>query len=267
MALHLDRLRDMLSPPYPKNLDHRFQDAWLLWLDLFNFEGCASFLLSGDHIEDESLADFGRQMLEHRFVAMPAEDIYFQWEASATGNNTHSLSVMVLEAEPDKLLRIGILKSFDGVGLSFPMIIDLYGENAFSLMNCEFESLPPQNITDIYDKRNMRMVLDELFGCLSLLVSKGTEKIHHGPSDRIKSKRVKKGLPPITEYVEIKTRSDLKHYGAGYSAERGSPRPHFRRGHIRELYRGTVKSRKVAVSPTFVNVDGQIPSLRPYRVT
>jgi hypothetical protein len=164
----------------------------------------------------------------------------------------------------DGILRVAMMRGADskfGSGFDLAYTINLYGEKAEFLLNSPWDNLSSWD-------RTARSYLDEMLSFFSLLAIKDVAKTEHKIPDRQKEKREKRGLPPLPEYVTLHvSRQAVEREAAAVGIDRSSPRPHFRRGHIRTLHRGTDGQRIIPVAPSWVNSapgEGRVPI---YRVT
>jgi hypothetical protein len=225
----------------------------------------AKFVLNGIDLYDEAVLDFGRQMACYRALAMPASAIFVQWDMAAirshvmdVGNISNippdvtGIFVRVL-SQDEQCLKISMTRVSKSSGLrgaDVPIAIDLFGAEAERLLN-----LPRQK--DIIDADSIvRTYLEELLAFLAVLAIKDVKRVQHAPSPRLRAKREKKNLPPLPDYVVLYVSSAaIARAGQEIGVDRSSPRPHFRRGHIRTLYRGSDQQRLVAVAPSWVRAE------------
>jgi hypothetical protein len=108
------------------------------------------------------------------------------------------------------------------------------------------------------------IISEVVVGLAAALLSKDTVK-HPGTtvSPRIQKKRARRGQPPINNPTIVRlsaTAAQARNAGAGTGR---SPRPHYRRGHIRTLAHNGVR---VPVAPCIVNADDKSEIQAKYKV-
>lgn len=94
---------------------------------------------------------------------------------------------------------------------------------------------------------NAKCTSSNLIAAIMLLNSKFTRKTNTEVSEKLNKKRQKNNRPQLLSYTTVDLRDLI------ISTERGgthaSPRPHWRRGHIRTLQNG----KKIPIEPCLVN--------------
>jgi len=263
-------LRGMARNGSVHEVPQMVRDGWTSW-DQNWPDDCAKFVLDDADIYDSDLLDFGLQMAAHNVLAMPASAFFIQWRHDVTIDRhgvpttevqDSALFVLVLQ-DGGGVLKIGMMHGAirrGEQGLNFPVAIDLYGQKAADILNGKENSWGD---VDLVIATNLR----ELLTFLALLSAKDIIKEPHRPNERLQVKRAKKGLPPLPAFVRLKVPGTLverERQAAG--VDRSSPRPHFRRGHIRLIYKGTEKQRVVAVAPSLVNASRGAVEIRPYKL-
>lgn len=264
-----------LGPYDPENPERANDMAqiWQSWSDHFPHDVAAKFVVSGVDLRDAAIRDFGVQMLQHNVLALPASAFYFQWDQEVTtldGKERFTeiaAMFVVIESQSVDSLRINGLGGMIGPesvgrGFDLPFSIDLYGQKAIDLLNMTMPDLraATKDTTDIAIKTR----IEELLAFLSALAMASVEKDKRAPAPRLQAKRAKRGLQPLPEYVVLRlSQSIVESLNPG--ADRSSPRPHFRRGHIRVIYKGSDRQRVVPVAPSWVNAEpgqARIPSYK-----
>lgn len=107
--------------------------------------------------------------------------------------------------------------------------------------------------------------LGAILGSTMLLNTKYAQKDKHSAPIKVNEKRKKKGKPLLRDYVIVKLRqSDAFEGGAGHGGNhRSSPRPHWRRGHIRTIQSGKV----IPIPPVIVNMEEGRAAVSVYETT
>jgi hypothetical protein len=93
----------------------------------------------------------------------------------------------------------------------------------------------------------------KFMSCIGLMSLKTAVVTSESAPAKLNSARIKKGKPPISEVVTIRVKKQDRHEFGGTHA---SPRPHWRRGHVRRLLDGKI----VLVSPHPVMGQAKIPT-------
>ena len=102
-----------------------------------------------------------------------------------------------------------------------------------------------------------------------MLMSSGLTVDREGAPERLNKARVRKGKPPIGDLYTVRLdplRARIIHTEGNdediTGHVRGSPRPHWRRGHFRTIHRGDEGERVVPVAPALIGV-GESEVARP----
>jgi len=274
----LERMGE-LGPYDPEHATEAREMAviWRSWSEQFPHNTAAKFVLDGIDLSDAIIRDFGVQMLQHQVLAFPSAAFYLQWDQDMTNllngkRFTQSTAMfVVVEEQTDDVLRVhmlcGMIGPADvGRGFDLPIRINLYGQKATDLINMPWPddttALEYQKQLDLQSKTH----IEELLCFLSTLAMTSVEKERRGPSPRIQAKRIKRGQDPLPDYVLLRFSPSVAD-SMRSAVDRASPRPHFRRGHVRVIYKGSDRQRIVAVAPSWVNASpgqGRVPI---YRVT
>lgn len=98
---------------------------------------------------------------------------------------------------------------------------------------------------------NSGYAANDLTFMIGLLNVKGVERRTTPAPVKLNKKRTAKGKPAISDVIEI--RIPYAHSAAHGPGDRDSPRPHFRRGHVRRRF-----GRLIKVRPTFVMAEAPI---------
>jgi hypothetical protein len=108
------------------------------------------------------------------------------------------------------------------------------------------------------------------FGYIVAFMSKGVVVNEVVPSEKLNRRREQRGKPPLRAHYVISF--DLGSYRTLHCADgsttdidghtRGAPRPHWRRGHFRTLYRGTSNERVIPVAPALVGANENADPIR-----
>lgn len=93
----------------------------------------------------------------------------------------------------------------------------------------------------------------KFMSCIGLMSLKTAVVTTEPAPAKLNAARIKKGKPPISDVVTIRIKKQEHHAFGGTHA---SPRPHWRRGHVRRLLEGRV----VLVSPHPVMGQAEIPT-------
>ena len=93
----------------------------------------------------------------------------------------------------------------------------------------------------------------KFMSCIGLMSLKTAVVTTEPPPAKLNAARIRKGKPPISEVVTIRIKKQDRH---SFGATHASPRPHWRRGHVRRLPDGKV----VMVSPHPVMGQAEIPT-------
>jgi hypothetical protein len=245
---------------------------------------CPKFELRGVDLYDDNVVDFGKQMCASHVLAYPADAFYFQWEHWAVKETETTLDgvsrfvmrnaqpgektamrqtcglfvYMVLSETSSKAHMVRCSRHDNETAASIPIGLDLYGNRCADLLNGTFATPADEFASSL---------VVELLAFLSVLTIKQAKQTAIRPSPRAQAKRQKRGEPPLPEYVTIHLTPATVEAASDSAGFRNSPRPHFRRGHIRFINRGTDKERIIPVAPSWVNASGvSAPAIRPYRV-
>lgn len=274
VSLRYDEFRQILrsmardgSPDLIGDFDHpAIQHGWPSWDALWP-DDCAKFIIDGVDIYDDKVVEFGVQMAYHKALQFPAKSTFIQWRALVSSNSESyhqdtALFVQILSSD-EQHLKVGFLHGSInplGRGFDLPFAVNLYGDKAATLINSDGDDLSDRDLT-------LKTYIEEMLAFLSILACKGLKRETVAPSHRQQARRSKKGMPPLPSFVRVSTTvSEIEIEAEQHGFLRSSPRPHFRRGHVRTLYRNTEGQRIVVVSPTWVNAEpGEVP-IRPYMV-
>lgn len=116
-----------------------------------------------------------------------------------------------------------------------------------------------QDVLDTLHQRLMNNVMSSM-GLVVLLMSKGVSTELVAAAPKLNRAREKRGKPPIGDRYVVsidmgQSRSICNEDGSTDDItghKRGSPRPHWRRGHFRTIYRGAEGERVVPVAPALI---------------
>ena len=209
---------------------------------------------------DQGIYQFGLDLLQHEVFGLPAEHVWFEFYPV-----------------PDQKFGIlAIAEPFDGCRLAaFGFITDQKVRNPTpdDVGICsnvflgddwrwEVPNLRSGENQELFSENSNRMLADLIF-LVGLLNSKGLERTERPAPERLNKHRIRAGKPSISDVIEIRVPSSHA-YGTAFDAEqlRLSPRPHFRRGHVRRT-----AERLVMVRPTWVLGEGRHIIPKNYRVT
>lgn len=103
----------------------------------------------------------------------------------------------------------------------------------------------------------------ECMGYVAMLMSKGVETKHVEAPVKLNKARAKRRKPLISDHyvVTIDVNKYVRHAEGEHA--RGSPRPHWRRGHIRRWETSTGETRLIPIAPTLVAVREDSPVAKP----
>lgn len=102
---------------------------------------------------------------------------------------------------------------------------------------------------------------------VTMLMSRGVIKDFNPEPAKLNKKRAKKGKPLIKKSYTIKLCTDVHKTENKNNGAHASPRPHWRRGHIRTMHRGTEKEFHIPIAPCLVAADGtELIKPRDYEV-
>lgn len=256
---------------------------------------CAKFVVDGLDLQLLNAGiyqEFGIELLRHGLAIPPANFTYFQFD---TDMNHHRKIMEKLASRMDTegdrrtadLLRsdllaqkqetFGVFVAVTGnvTPSSCPCLIvearrhgdevTVGGRGECDLMSTEAVDAFLPLADDSFDTPVLASLLLNYLTHIGLLSSKFTKRHEHAPKPSANKKRVASGKPPLPSYIALRLdfsemESEAKQYSGG---TRESPRPHFRRGHVRTLSDG----RKVVVSPAWVLADpANLPSLPEYTI-
>jgi hypothetical protein len=104
----------------------------------------------------------------------------------------------------------------------------------------------------------------QCMGFVAMLMSKGVETTHIPAPTKLNKARAKQKKPPIGErYVVTINLKAVRHGDGELGHTRGSPCPHWRRGHMRRWTTTTGEPRLIPIPPTLVAVREDCPVATP----
>lgn len=217
--------------------------------------------VSFENLRDEAMT--GLEFYANGFFVEPFEDFVFN--ANIQFKEAFDRLTIIGTTNPHTIRNIFDLNDHPNADEYFMVIINILDtviEGNISIV-LSVIAVKPQPLEDhepamtyIYtgDRDSDHDLIDPglFLGLWSILNTKGVELKRRGPSREQHAALLAKGITsarPIT-YVGVKKYLEAKEEAARMAVKgtHASPRPHLRRGHIRERY-----GRKIAVRPTIVN--------------
>lgn len=254
----LDVYRQVLAPHRLKNMD---MPAEMMGASIEhhveylreNFQHCAKFVF--DAYPPDGIEKFGIELLKNDIFSLPYPTCYFQWPFDG------GISCLFVRlTDDDKLHLFSARKMSDarwGGGLPFQLSMGKLVtriRNGEGLVPAEMFNADPR--ADVH-RNSAKTCLEETIACVSMLSAKGVHKEQVQPKASVNRRRAESGKRELPSYTIVhlgKSRSSAPN-GRGHA----SPRPHMRRGHVRQLD----EERKTVVRPHFVMADpGALPTYR-----
>jgi len=208
---------------------------------------------------DQGIYQFGLDLLEHDVFGLPAEVVWFEFYP--VPEQKFGILAVAEPFEGTKIVAYGFITDSEAtkptprdVALCSTVILGDDGR-------WEVPHLRKGENQELFDKNSNRMLADLIF-LVGLLNSKGLERTERPAPEKLNKHRVKAGKPKISSVIEVRVPSSHV-YGTAQDAEnlRLSPRPHFRRGHVRRA-----GEKMVMVRPTWVLGEGRHIVPKNYRI-
>lgn len=198
--------------------------------------------------------DFALDLVEHRVFALPSTSCWFQTCISITGNHVAHLGLLafnlVVNDDVEQISFVGFRTAPElgndrimllGVGT---FIID---EGWDGWKNLSHVVLTVTRLSEEQTSYLVGNIAGTLMWFVGLLNFKGLETETH-PSKALATARARAKKPPLPTYIIVKVpKVSTRRSMADIASGRSSPRPHYRRGHIRN-----VGGAFVPVRPSFV---------------
>lgn len=233
---------------------------------------------------DEALLSFGSDLSKNGMLKLPFRDCVFTFRDLTYGPQkvplTHICASQILPGTSD------LRDAFGGIGdptvtytgawlvmrSPLPQYANTVSLEAFAqheigpTVDPHWSTVRPA-VGDVFvkggfQKGGITLVTTMVEVACALLVSKGIKHIIDKPPERVQARRARDGRPPLPERHTIIVPVAVPARGAGAGGTHASPRPHWRRGHIRKYSDGKV----TMVSPCIVNADGSAIEPRQYQM-
>lgn len=222
-------------------------------------EKCEKFVF--DSTPELYLAEFSIDMVKEGLFQLPFNECYFQWEGDDGIYCMFAISnASELEIIGDKVLIFPTRYNKEHGRWEYTLPISLIVSNLKTLIisrgtlditgTCGKDAYATEN-EKFYEK-----YIRELFACTTILATRGvTRTVVSVGSAQTNRKRARKGFPPLPTYTVVGTQNLRSTRGEG--GTHASPRPHFRRGHVRTLAEG----KQTLVRPCIVMAEpGAMPN-------
>jgi hypothetical protein len=219
-----------------------------LLTEVFSDSKCGKFVF--DEYPPDGIEEFGVQLLREDMFRLPFDTCYFQWPYNG---GTFTLFARMNDVGKLELFSVGKPSQDQDWGAGFPFQISMSGIG--SRLRNGGGLLPWTGAPNVHAE-SVETCINELIACVSLLAAKGLEKELVEPKPAVNKRRAASGRRELPSYTIIRL---AKRRGDGNGGTHASPRPHMRRGHVRQLD----DERKTVVRPHFVMADpGALPTYR-----
>ena len=165
---------------------------------------------------------FGFDLVKHSLFSLPFPRCYFEW------TDNHGLWCQFCWVDFDGRLCLWTTMRLDqGWGCDIPVRLSL--DKLADRLKAEGPiSTIEHDVYQITTETTVR----ECVACVATLAVKGVDREIVSVPERVNAKRVSQGRRPLPSYTVIRLDVYGKRQGGGSHA---SPRPHWRRGHVRRL--------------------------------
>jgi len=221
-------------------------------------------------VDFDNLAKFGDDLAENNLFRLPFSDCFFQFEAAGEPEKQcfMFLCQCLREDRPEwcgawpddvsgKILALLMHEDESGA-------LIFYGSMVFGMLygSREWTFQPHMCLPDDPSEREAaRFMLWLMSGAVGLLASRGVQKTEVKPRESVNKKRIARGQTPFPAYTIIKLNQEFQKTSQNGHA---SPRPHWRRGHIRRIGED---GRITMVRPHPVMAEAGAPNKTPYRIS
>jgi len=215
-------------------------------------------------VMDDALYDFAQQLVEHDALALPFPAIWMQWPVEWVSEiegkrGVGNVALLIVDCG-DVWSCIGLSKArndamFESAFLFSPSTGDL------QVFTREADFIRLLGVDEEAAKKFASGASWSLVANLAALHCRDITRTIVKPSARIAAKRLARGQDPIPERHTITISSVHNGYATAETvSNKSSPRPHWRRGHVRRIY----GDRLVSVAPCIVA--GSIAGKKTYLV-
>lgn len=238
---------------------------------------------------DPALMDFGSDLASNGLMKLPFTDVIFTFRNLNFGHrldvNAHVLCSQRSGSDPELIGREGSIDPdaiYTGVWLcmsghdskspfEFGYNFDAFAQHHYVPGGkAEWQAATPEAmqllIPGYSNKTRAPALTTALTLCevaVALLASRGIRHDVDKAPDRVQARRAREGKPPLPERHTIIVPGTMpRASGDGTGGTHASPRPHWRRGHVRRYASGTT----TVVAPCIVNGDGSAISPKQYQM-
>lgn len=208
---------------------------------------------------DQGIYQFGLELLAHQVFALPSEAVWLEFYPVPD----QKVGILAV-SEPGDGIRIAAFGFVADPNVRNPKGADVQITGNLYLRDdwqWEVPNLRDPRHDEAFRNNSNRLLADLIF-LVGLLNSKGLTRTEKPAPERLNKHRIRSGKPPINAVIEIKVPAEYAYGGADAAAGmRASPRPHFRRGHVRRHGEGLV-----LVRPTWVLGGPEVVAPKSYRV-
>lgn len=201
-----------------------------------------------DQYPDAALEDFGLELLREELLSLPFDACYFEWDYEEV-----TQALLALQHDDDMLLW-NWQKAEGKWGGTLPYRFSR--KRVSRQLRASGHCVGADEASMFGDlTASIETSIGSVAACVGLLSAKGVAKEVVETRPAVNAKRVARGKEPFHSYTYVRTTISPRRQGQGSHA---SPRPHFRRGHIRHL-----EEKMVQVRPHFVMADpGEMPTYK-----
>lgn len=208
---------------------------------------------------DQGIYQFGLELLKHQVFALPSDVVWLEFYPVPD----QKVGILAV-SEPGDGIKIAAFGFVADPKVRNPKGSDVQiTGNIYLRDDWQWEVPNLRNPDDdhVFSNNSNRLLADLIF-LIGLLNSKGLMRTEKPAPERLNKHRIRAGKAPINAVVEIKVPADYRYGDAKDAADmRSSPRPHFRRGHVRRHGEGLV-----LVRPTWVMGGPENAGPKSYRV-
>lgn len=188
----------------------------------------------------DAALEFGLDLFSNRVLALPFDHCFFQ----LSGKGSPEQALFIREIEAPEGLVWAVCRVFRG-GLGLPMLIniDSVSRGADEVRLTPWGQEMAKESPEVYNASKMSN-LDDALACCAFLSFKSVHLEQHTTRPAVQARRIAQGKRPLPSFSVV--RLDLtSHTRAENGGSHASPRPHWRRGHVRVLASG----KRAIVSP------------------
>ncbi len=244
--------------------------------------------------------DFALDLYERGLFSLPFPVTAFGFSgvpnpSPAFGNNQAAAGGMIIVSQDEDKSLSAVMcteqrdqhgKSMGGIPFAIMLKAKLSNQKEGSI-NVEEQTYPivsdrvlrlmyGDNAQIVHDTMVQRIAsnLVAAMGMTVMLMSKGVETERTPAPDRLNRARKLRGKPSINDMYSVRIKAGDAYSVATAGGEeniaghtRGSPRMHWRRGHLRCLFRGTEQERIVPIPPSIIGAnDAAEPLRKAYKI-